>query len=292
MGQRRRSAPLVHPGRRQQQQLASRLSPSVLPKKRGLPLTSRSPLFGSLPRAAATALPPRPRLPPPRRTSPLPSALAAAAAPGGTPRSPPPPRTRPAAKVTPSALPARSRPAAGGGRPVTCRVVVKGPEPRRQLELDAVEQSVVGGAEPRDGGRHVGTAMGARGPGCGGGGGEGWGGGGASGCRQLLPSATLRPSTAPSEPRLPVTPVPGGRSAASCALIGGLRKRRGGAEGFAQRYWLRVARPRLARGAGARRSEAVSRPSWGRARAPGSEMAAGAASLSHPRWPARETPEP
>lgn len=36
----------------------------------------------------------------------------------------------------------------------TCRVVVDGPQPRRQLKLDAVEQAVVRGAKPRRCGRH------------------------------------------------------------------------------------------------------------------------------------------
>lgn len=76
---------------------------------------------------------------------------------------------------------------------VTGRVVVERPEPRRQHQLNAVEQAVVGGAQPRDCGRHVGTT---RRPST----------TGVSACRPVTPPASPSPHDPPSFRYAPPSP--------------------------------------------------------------------------------------
>lgn len=92
---------------------------------------------------------------------------------------------------------------------------------------------MVGGAEAPAGNCHVEVARGTRGPGsCGGG----------SANEGVLVPLSLRdpPSFHRPQQALPNCHLrAGGRRASPCALIGGICTRRGGAAGFAQRYWLR-----------------------------------------------------
>lgn len=120
------------------------------------------------------------------------------------------------------------------------------------------------------------------------GGREGPGGGGAAGER-IPATPSLRDP--PSFQRAPPTrhPAPGGGGAAPRPLIGGLGNRQGGAEGVGAALLVKAARRRPredSRGGGT-----PAAPS-GRAREPGSKMAAGAASPSHARWPPRGNPGP